>query len=54
MMCDHDPFHAAFEPDDTAGEADDFDSAPLLDADERYSRPSLRYIDVHDRPTLVP
>jgi hypothetical protein len=57
-MRDHDPSNAAFDADDALSGADGV--APSVrdlevgDNERGYSRPSLRYIDIHERPTLVP
>jgi hypothetical protein len=53
IMRDHDPRNASFESDSDTSM--DYDGAADIEvAEERYARPSHRYIDVHDRPTYVP
>ena len=55
-MREHDPRNASLDADDAlSGDGRAYESVRDLEADDsRYSRPSLRYIDIHDRPTFVP
>jgi hypothetical protein len=55
-MRDHDPRNAPLDADNAGGvDGRAYDSVRDLEVDDgRYSRPSLRYIDIHERPTLVP
>ncbi len=53
-MRDHEPSnHAAF--DDSLGAARPaFPSCDEQELENKYERPSMRNIDIHERPTLVP
>ncbi len=59
-MRDHEPLHASFEASEGSSTslpaAPPYESVRELEAEvaERYSQPSLRYIDIHERPTLIP
>lgn len=54
-MRDPDRKNASFDGDDSGARETPYEDRDLdRDREARYTRPSLRGIDVHDRPTFIP